>query len=194
MKLSKCHFTFGGDGPVYPGFTDGSIWNGWDNVLVTRETHADIIAAAVLDQVTNHDPKHLASVIETYIDVPLTPLNLYDYNGFITVLEKGDTLALLLTEEDDCHDLFCDTSCYVIRTDDGSPIMYIERHNYAGNRETQYIVPDGSTERAFSCLDDAMSYLITSVSGLETEAYNHVFIYEDGETAPSWSFDLTATD
>jgi len=42
-KLWRCGFTFD-DSPTFPGFTDGTTWNGWDNVWVTPETHAAVIA------------------------------------------------------------------------------------------------------------------------------------------------------
>lgn len=42
-KLQPCRFYFGDD-PTFAGFTDGTTWNGFDNVWVTAETHAAIVA------------------------------------------------------------------------------------------------------------------------------------------------------
>lgn len=39
-----CRWHFDGASRVFDGFTDGTTWNGWDNVQVTPETHADVIA------------------------------------------------------------------------------------------------------------------------------------------------------
>ncbi len=39
MNLSPCKFSFE-DTKTRDGFTDGSTWNGWDNVWVTPEVHA----------------------------------------------------------------------------------------------------------------------------------------------------------
>lgn len=42
----RCFFAFDGCGMQHwPGFTDGTKWNGWDNVRVTAETHGAILAS-----------------------------------------------------------------------------------------------------------------------------------------------------
>lgn len=40
--LKPCRFYFGDD-PTFEGFTDGTTWNGFDNVWVTPEVHKQII-------------------------------------------------------------------------------------------------------------------------------------------------------
>jgi len=43
-QLRACQFTwdFGDDEEPTDGFTDGSVWNGWDNVCVTEKVHKQI--------------------------------------------------------------------------------------------------------------------------------------------------------
>jgi hypothetical protein len=41
--MPPCRFSFD-DGPTFPGFSHGSTWNGFDNVAVTPETHAEVLA------------------------------------------------------------------------------------------------------------------------------------------------------
>jgi hypothetical protein len=43
MPLHACRFTFD-DSPEFEGFSDGSTWNGFDNVWVTPETRNRIVA------------------------------------------------------------------------------------------------------------------------------------------------------
>jgi hypothetical protein len=42
-NLKPCRFYFGDD-PTYDGFTDGTTWNGFDNVWVTPEVHKQVMA------------------------------------------------------------------------------------------------------------------------------------------------------
>lgn len=41
--MTPCTFTFD-ESPSFQGFAHGSTWNGFDNVAVTRETHATVLA------------------------------------------------------------------------------------------------------------------------------------------------------
>lgn len=43
------------DDLIYDGFTDGTTWNGWDNVWVTPEVHKKVMAAIVADGGTVED-------------------------------------------------------------------------------------------------------------------------------------------
>lgn len=42
--LTKCKFKFDTEAEVYQGFTDGTSWNGANNVWVTPEVHRKVVA------------------------------------------------------------------------------------------------------------------------------------------------------
>ena len=42
IKMKSVQFYFG-DNPTYSGFTDGSTWNGFENIWVTPAVHAQVI-------------------------------------------------------------------------------------------------------------------------------------------------------
>lgn len=80
--LKPCRFYFGDD-PTYDGFTDGTTWNGFDNIWVTPEVHEQIKDYFL--NVCKYDPAE--------INLPESPDDdgLYDYSrGFATSIDEDD--------------------------------------------------------------------------------------------------------
>ena len=74
--LTPCTFCFADD-TEYSGFTDGTTWNGFDNVYVAPETHKEI----------EHYFFNVCGYDKEEISLPDSPNDdgLYDYsNGFAT--------------------------------------------------------------------------------------------------------------
>ena len=77
-KLSPCRFYIGNPDVIYDGFTDGTTWNGFDNVMVSPKTHKKIIEYFGDD------------VVDELLTMKINNDGLFDYsNGFITqILNK----------------------------------------------------------------------------------------------------------
>ena len=85
--LKPCRFYFGDD-PTYDGFTDGTTWNGFDNVWVTEKTHKAIVGRFLKDyQVSGYHGSDLLEIMESFNIKPDND-GLYSYAyGFATSTE-----------------------------------------------------------------------------------------------------------
>ena len=87
-KLVKVKFQFDSD-EIFDGFSDGSTWNGWDNIYVTDEAFQ-----MVLDFWASEKQGDIYEIIndcffECEADIPFDEkLNLFDFNGFVTTIYK----------------------------------------------------------------------------------------------------------
>jgi len=78
--FTPCTFYFGDD-PTFEGFTDGTTWNGFDNIWVTPEVHEKVLAHfnAIYDP-SEHGLN----------EVQIDGSGLYSYaNGFATSVEEA---------------------------------------------------------------------------------------------------------
>ena len=83
--LSECQFNFNEDNVVYKGFTDGSSWNGFDNVKVNEKTHNDIV-----EYFTNEMGDDVESCY--FDEIEKDEYGLFDYsNGYTTTIINKKT-------------------------------------------------------------------------------------------------------
>jgi len=86
-KLTPCKFYFG-DNPTFDGLTDGTTWNGFDNVWVTPEVHRQIVKHFREDYIKlGYTGNDLAYEMESF-NISPSGDGLYSYaNGFATSIE-----------------------------------------------------------------------------------------------------------
>lgn len=86
-KLTPCRFYFGDD-PTYDGFTDGTTWNGFENIWVTAEVHKEIVERFEADyKVMGYKGDELAEAMESF-DIEPDDDGLYSYAyGFATSID-----------------------------------------------------------------------------------------------------------
>lgn len=78
-NLKHCRFYFGDD-PTYEGFTDGTTWNGFDNIWVTPEVHKQVMADHPIEDPDNN-----------YWDIEPDDDGLISYAyGFATSIDEDD--------------------------------------------------------------------------------------------------------
>ena len=92
-KLEACEWYF--EGPVeeerrtWPGWTDGTRWNGWANVYVTKAVF-DTLTRATMRPALEEDPEALASwngiLDEGFTDESLDE-PVYSLNGYCILLK-----------------------------------------------------------------------------------------------------------
>ena len=86
--LKPCRFYFGDD-PTYDGFTDGTTWNGFDNIWVTESVHKEIVERFTEDyKASGYFTHDLDEVMESFMLQPNAD-GLYSYaNGFATSIDE----------------------------------------------------------------------------------------------------------
>ena len=86
--MTPCKFYFGDD-PTWDGLTDGSTWNGFNNVWVTEETHKAIVQHFTREyRVSGYHGADLLEVMDSFFIEPDDD-GLYSYaNGFATSIEE----------------------------------------------------------------------------------------------------------
>ena len=88
-KLIKVKFQFDSE-EIFDGFSDGSTWNGFDNIYINDESFQ-----MVLDFWATDENKDIYQIIndmffECEADLPFDEkLNLFDLNGFTTWIHKN---------------------------------------------------------------------------------------------------------
>jgi hypothetical protein len=98
-KLTPVKFFFGDD-PTYDGFTDGTTWNGFENIWVTKEVHEEIVTRFTEDyKVSGYEGDELAEAMESF-NIEPDDDGLYSYAyGFATSIdEDADDCVNVLTE------------------------------------------------------------------------------------------------
>jgi len=88
-KLEKVKFQFDSE-EIFDGFSDGSTWNGFDNIYINDE-----VFQMVLDCWATEENKDIYQIIndvffECEADLPFDEkLNLFDLNGMVTFIYKN---------------------------------------------------------------------------------------------------------
>jgi hypothetical protein len=95
--LRHCNFSFD-DEESYEGFTDGSTWNGWDNVCVTEKVHHNIVEWStfaqpaaeqkrleeLLEQPQSEERDEEIYCINPFVLIEQDEYRLYDYGNCFT--------------------------------------------------------------------------------------------------------------
>ena len=94
--MKPCTFCFG-DGVEFTGFTDGTTWNGFDNVWVSKQVHAQISAHFRAEyQVLGYHGAALVEAMQCFDEIEPDSDGLYSYaRGFATSIVLPDRFSEL---------------------------------------------------------------------------------------------------
>ena len=89
QTLRAVRWSFGGDGPTFEGYTDGTTWNGWQNVWVSPGTHHLVLAWLGTDDKESFEE---LTFDEYEVDGEKAMLFSYAY-GFCTCIEEPERIV-----------------------------------------------------------------------------------------------------